>query len=74
MFDETGDEVKSQGWTALIIDTNGNGKRDAYVEPNQPVDPAKDKRYRRRVLLGRAGARRVGLGIGAWVSRAPSFD
>jgi hypothetical protein len=45
MFDETKDEVKSQGWTALILDTNGNGKRDAYVEPNQPMDPAKDKRY-----------------------------
>jgi hypothetical protein len=45
MFDETGDEVKSQGWTAFILDTNGNGKRDEYVEPNQPVDPAKDKRY-----------------------------
>lgn len=45
MFDETHDEVKSQGWTALIMDTNGNGKRDAYVEPNQPVDPTKDKRY-----------------------------
>ena len=45
MFDETHDEVKSQGWTALVMDTNGNGKRDAYVEPNQPLDPAKDKRY-----------------------------
>ena len=44
MFDETHDEMKSQGWTALVLDTNGNGKRDAYVEPNQPVDPAKDKR------------------------------
>jgi hypothetical protein len=44
MFEETHDEQKSQGWTALILDTNGNGKRDAYVEPNQPVDPAKDKR------------------------------
>ena len=44
MFDETGDEVRSQGWTALILDTNGNGKRDAYVEPNEPVDPTKDKR------------------------------
>jgi len=44
MFEETGDEVKSQGWTPLILDTNGNGKRDAWVEPNQPVDPAKDKR------------------------------
>jgi hypothetical protein len=45
MFDETHDEEKSQGWTALIMDTNGNGKRDAYVEPNQPVDPTKDKRF-----------------------------
>ena len=45
MFDETQDEVKSQGWTALIMDTNGNGKRDPYVEPNQPVDPTKDKRF-----------------------------
>jgi hypothetical protein len=43
-FDETGDEIASQGWTALVLDTNGNGKRDDYVEPNQPVDPAKDKR------------------------------
>ena len=43
-FDQTGDEEKSQGWTALILDTNGNGKRDAYVESDQPVDPAKDKR------------------------------
>jgi hypothetical protein len=43
-FDETGDEVASQGWTALILDTNGNGRRDAYVEPDQPVDPTKDKR------------------------------
>jgi hypothetical protein len=44
MFDATGDEQKSQGWTAFILDTNGNGKRDDYVEPDQPVDPAKDKR------------------------------
>jgi hypothetical protein len=44
MFDETGDEHKSQGWTAFILDTNGNGKRDDYVEPDQPVDPTKDKR------------------------------
>jgi hypothetical protein len=45
MFDETHDEEKSQGWTALVMDTNGNGKRDEYVEPNQPLDPAKDKRF-----------------------------
>ena len=44
MFEETGDEQKSQSWTPLILDTNGNGKRDDYVEPDQPVDPTKDKR------------------------------
>jgi hypothetical protein len=44
MFDETQDEMKSQGWTALIRDANGNGKRDAYVEPGQPLDPTKDQR------------------------------
>lgn len=43
-FDETGDEVASQGWTPLILDTNGNGRRDVYVGPNEPVDPTKDKR------------------------------
>jgi hypothetical protein len=45
MFDKTKDEEKSQGWTPLIMDTNGNGKRDAYVEPDEPLDPAKDKRF-----------------------------
>jgi hypothetical protein len=44
MLDETGDIAKSQGWTPMILDTNGNGKRDEYVEANQPVDPKKDKR------------------------------
>ena len=44
MFEETGDEVRSQGWSPFILDTNGNGRRDAYVEPNQPVDPARDTR------------------------------
>ena len=29
MFEETHDEVRSQGWTPFIVDTNGNGKRDA---------------------------------------------
>ena len=44
MFLETGDAGASQGWTALVLDTNGNGKRDEYVEPDQPADPAKDTR------------------------------
>jgi hypothetical protein len=43
-FLETGDAEASQGWTPLILDTNGNGVRDAYVEPNEPVDPSRDKR------------------------------
>jgi hypothetical protein len=44
MFEETGDIAKSQGWTPLILDTNGNGKRDAYVEGDQKPDPDKDTR------------------------------
>jgi len=43
-FLKTGDAAAAQGWTAFVLDTNGNGKRDAYVEPNDPVDPTKDKR------------------------------
>ncbi len=44
-FFETGDAAASQGWSPMILDTNGNGKRDeGYAEPNQPVDPTKDKR------------------------------
>ena len=69
IFEDTGDEVKSQGWSPFILDTNGNGKRDdGYVEPNQPVDPTKDKRiaadlYWRRRQPGRrhrCGARVLG--------------
>jgi hypothetical protein len=44
MFDETGDAAHSQGWTPLILDTNGNGQRDEWVEPDDPIDPTKDKR------------------------------
>src|SRR5438105_4837749 len=44
LFEATGDEEKAQGWTALILDTNGDGKRGEYTEPNQPIDPTKDHR------------------------------
>jgi hypothetical protein len=44
LFEETGDEVRSQGWSPFVLDTNGNGKRDGFVEPGQPADPAKDTR------------------------------
>lgn len=45
IWDETHDAAKAQGWIPFIVDTNGNGKRDAFVEPTQPVDPVKDKRF-----------------------------
>jgi hypothetical protein len=35
MWDQTHDERRSQGWTALVLDTNGNGKRDAYLDSEQ---------------------------------------
>src|SRR3989440_2477838 len=44
VFEETGDEQKAQGWTPFVLDTNGNGRRDDYVGPNDPVDPKRDKR------------------------------
>lgn len=44
MYLETGDAEASQGWTAFVLDTNGNGKRDAYVEPDEPLNPALDTR------------------------------
>ncbi|HSP66261.1 MAG TPA: hypothetical protein VLN48_00955, partial [Bryobacteraceae bacterium] len=44
IWDKTHDEKQSQGWSAFVLDYNGNGKRDAYTEPDKPADPAKDKR------------------------------
>ena len=44
IWDKTHDEKQAQGWSAFVLDYNGNGKRDAYTEPNQPADPSKDKR------------------------------
>ena len=40
LFLETGDAELAQGWTPAILDTNGNGKRDAWVEPGERMDPA----------------------------------
>ena len=35
--------MKSQGWTPIVADVNGTGKREAFVAPDKPIDPAKDK-------------------------------
>jgi len=42
-WDATHDEAASQGWAPFVIDVNKNGKVDAYVGPDDPVDPTKDK-------------------------------
>jgi hypothetical protein len=44
LLDATGDQQRAQGWAPLILDTNGNGKQDAWVEPGALPDPAKDSR------------------------------
>ena len=43
-FLETGDYVSSQGWAPAILDTNGNGRRDDWVEPGEPMNPELDMR------------------------------
>ncbi|HUQ76177.1 MAG TPA: carboxypeptidase-like regulatory domain-containing protein, partial [Burkholderiales bacterium] len=42
-FEATRSESRSQGWTPLILDTNGDGKRGEYVAHDKPLDPEKDK-------------------------------
>ena len=41
VLDETHDAGKAQGWTELIVDTNGNGKRDALrrASRNRSIRP-----------------------------------
>lgn len=46
LYKQTGDVAKAQGWCPYILDTNGNGKVDAFVGPDDPVDPTKDKQIR----------------------------
>ena len=44
ILDDTGDVERAQGWAPLVLDTNGNGRQDAWVEPDTPADPSKDTR------------------------------
>ena len=45
VFMETKDAKRAQGWTAAILDINGNGKRDeGYSDMGAPIDPTKDAR------------------------------
>ena len=43
-FLETGDAAAAQGWAPLILDTNGNGRQDAWTEPGEEPDPELDMR------------------------------
>jgi streptogramin lyase len=43
-FDMTGDAAASQGWAPLVVDTNGNGKLDPWIEPGEPMNPMRDQR------------------------------
>jgi hypothetical protein len=44
LYFTAGDEQEAQGWTPVILDTNGNGMRDGYAEPDSDIDPDMDKR------------------------------
>ncbi|MGE3512917.1 MAG: carboxypeptidase-like regulatory domain-containing protein, partial [Vicinamibacterales bacterium] len=46
-WDKTQDHERSQGWLPGVIDNNGDGKiTKPWTEPDQPSDPAKDRRVR----------------------------
>ncbi len=44
LYDETGDVEQALGWTPFVLDTNGNGQRDAFTEPDAPANPKLDQR------------------------------
>ncbi|MEQ8955322.1 MAG: carboxypeptidase regulatory-like domain-containing protein, partial [Gammaproteobacteria bacterium] len=43
-FLQTGDAAASQGWSPLILDTNGNGQVDEWTQPGQAQEAGKDMR------------------------------
>ena len=42
-FDATGDAAKSQGWTPVVANVSGTGKREPFVGADKPIEPGKDK-------------------------------
>ena len=52
LFEETGDEEKSQGWTAFVLDTNGNGKRDDVRRARSAGRPDQGQADRRAAYYG----------------------
>jgi hypothetical protein len=43
-FEQTGDAAAAQRWAPFVLDIEGTGKLDRWVEPNQPIQPDRDKR------------------------------
>src|SRR5690606_26564369 len=44
-YGDMGDEQQAGGWSAFVLETNGNGRRGArHTEPGEPIDPARDTR------------------------------
>jgi hypothetical protein len=73
-FWSTGDAAASQGWTALVVDTNGNGRRDeGYNEPGQPLDPSRDTRVP-ALVDGRIIELRVPYPIGFFAKQIDGRD
>ncbi|MEZ4417030.1 MAG: carboxypeptidase-like regulatory domain-containing protein [Gemmatimonadota bacterium] len=68
-FLETGDAAASQGWAPLILDTNGNGQQDAWTEPGEAPDPARDM----RVVNGYYAVMPEPRGEAVWGSNAFQF-
>jgi hypothetical protein len=42
-FEETHDAMKSQGWTPVVANVSGTGKREEFVAADKPIEPGKDK-------------------------------
>ena len=45
VWDADGDAEAAQGWCPAIVDTNGDGTIGEYTEPDEPMDPTKDRRF-----------------------------
>jgi hypothetical protein len=43
-WNKTKNAEASQGWCPAVLDTNGDGRITEWTEPNQPIDPTKDRR------------------------------
>jgi hypothetical protein len=43
-FDATGDAAAAQHWAPFVLDTEGKGTLDKWVEPGQPAQPDRDRR------------------------------